>query len=85
MTHRNLAIVIGINAYQNGISSLKTPVNDAIGVAEVLKSLYKYEIKQLLNSEATLEGLSNLLENLKAGTLTLSDGRTVQIASRIAT
>ena len=81
MTQRNLAIVIGINAYENRISSLKTPVNDAIGVAEVLKSLYKYEVKQLLNSEATLEGLNNLLENLKAGTLTLSDGRTVQVTS----
>ncbi|MGB7381480.1 MAG: caspase family protein [Rivularia sp. (in: cyanobacteria)] len=81
MTQRNLAIVIGINAYENGISPLKTPVNDAIGVAEVLNSLYKYEVKQLLNSEATLEGLNNLLENLKAGTLTLSDGRTVQVTS----
>ena len=81
MTQRNLAIVIGINAYENRISPLKTPVNDAIGVAEVLKSLYKYEVKQLLNSEATLEGLNNLLENLKAGTLTLSDGRTVQVTS----
>lgn len=81
MTQQNLAIVIGINAYENGISPLKTPVNDAIKVAEVLKTSYRYEIKQLLNCEATLQGINNLLENLKAGTLTLSDGRTVQVTS----
>ncbi len=81
MTQRNLAIVIGINVYENGISPLKTPVNDAIKVAEVLKTSYRYEIKQLLNCEATLQGINNLLESLKAGTLTLSDGRTVQVTS----
>lgn len=34
---RNLAILVGINAYENGISSLKTPKNDVMGLAQVLQ------------------------------------------------
>ncbi len=79
--HHNLAILVGINAYENGIPSLKTPVNDVAGLAEVLKSSYQYDVKQLLDSEATLEGLNRLLENLKEGILTLSDNRIVKIES----
>ncbi len=79
--NRNLAIIVGINAYKNGISALKTPVNDAIGLGLVLKNSYQYEIKQLLDSEATLEGLNSLLDNLKTGVITLADGRNIEIAS----
>ncbi len=77
----NLAILVGINAYENGIPSLKTPVNDVAGLAEVLKSSYQYDVKQLLDSEATLEGLNRLLDNLKEGILTLSDHRVVKVES----
>ena len=77
----NLAILVGINAYGNGIPSLKTPVNDVAGLAEVLKSSYQYDIKLLLDSEATLEGINCLLDNLKRGILTLSDNRVVKLES----
>ncbi len=81
ITNHNLAIIVGINAYKNGISPLKTPVNDAIGLGLVLKNSYQYEVKHLLDSQATLEGFNSLLVELKAGTIKLSDNRTVQVES----
>lgn len=43
-TFRNLAVIIGINAYQreNGIKPLGTAVNDARAIAQLLKDEYKY-------------------------------------------
>ena len=79
--HKNLAILVGINAYGNGIPSLKTPIHDVAGLAEILQSSYQYDIKLLLDSEATLEGINNLLIDLKDGTLTLSENREVRIES----
>lgn len=40
---RNIAVVIGINNYQNGIHSLKTAVNDAKAIADLLEKDYKYQ------------------------------------------
>jgi ABC-type branched-subunit amino acid transport system substrate-binding protein/WD40 repeat protein len=40
---RNIAVVIGINNYQNGISPLKTAVNDAKAIADLLEEEYKYQ------------------------------------------
>jgi hypothetical protein len=34
---RSLAVVIGINAYSNGIQRLETAVNDAEKLAKILK------------------------------------------------
>jgi hypothetical protein len=39
---RSLAVVIGINNYQDGVPSLKTPVNDARGLAKLLKEQHGY-------------------------------------------
>ncbi|MEO1377384.1 MAG: caspase family protein, partial [Cyanobacteria bacterium J06635_10] len=81
INNRNLAIIVGINAYKNGISPLKTPVNDAIELGLILKSSYDYEIKHLLDSQATLKGFNSLLVELKAGKIKLSDNRTIEINS----
>ncbi|NJN85645.1 MAG: hypothetical protein HC881_04165 [Leptolyngbyaceae cyanobacterium SL_7_1] len=58
---RNLAIVIGINHYINGISRLGNAVNDAEKIAEVLKTQHDYEVWTYLNEQATLEKLQDLL------------------------
>ncbi|NEO69772.1 MAG: AAA family ATPase [Moorea sp. SIO3H5] len=78
---KNLAVLVGINAYGNGIPSLKTPVNDTVALGEVLKNSYNYDVKLLLDSEATLAGINRLLDNLKEGILTLWDHRVVKVKS----
>jgi hypothetical protein len=47
--HRNLAIIVGINKYSNGIPELETPVADAEKLAKVLQENYQYEVQILLN------------------------------------
>ncbi|MEC4812551.1 MAG: caspase family protein [Scytonema sp. PMC 1069.18] len=56
--HRNLAVIIGINNYSNGIPELETPVADAEKLAKILKENYQYEVQILLNEKATLKKLS---------------------------
>ncbi|MEJ1929808.1 caspase family protein [Nostoc sp. NIES-2111] len=62
---RNLAVVIGINHYNsNGIHDLKTAVGDATTIADLLEKEYAYkktDIIRLLDGEATLTGLEDLL------------------------
>ncbi len=63
-TFRNLAVVIGINAYQreNGIKPLGTAVNDARAIAQLLKDEYKYSrIYELYDEQATYEAIKTLL------------------------
>jgi hypothetical protein len=60
-TIRNLAILVGINGYKNKILPLKTPVNDAIALAKVLERSYNYDVRTLLDTQATLEGQICLL------------------------
>ncbi|KAB8316012.1 caspase [Tolypothrix campylonemoides VB511288] len=59
---RNLAFIIGINNYSNGISPLKTAVNDAKKLVEVLREKYKYQVWVCLDEVATLTNLNQLLE-----------------------
>lgn len=59
---RNLAVIIGINQYSNGIATLQTAVNDAIALAETLKQDHGYEVKLLLDQEATLDDVTRLLK-----------------------
>jgi len=40
---RNIAVVIGIDNYQNGIHPLKTAVNDARKIADILENKYEYQ------------------------------------------
>jgi WD40 repeat protein len=62
MFERNLAFIIGINNYQNGISSLKTAVNDAKKLVEILRSQHDYKVWVCLDEVATLTNLNQLLE-----------------------
>ena len=41
---RDLAVVIGINDYQNGIDPLQTAVPDAVAIAEIFQNTYKYDL-----------------------------------------
>ncbi|MEA5518808.1 ABC transporter substrate-binding protein [Limnoraphis robusta] len=61
---RNIAVVIGINNYQNGIHQLKTAVNDAKAVADLLENEYNYQkVVRLFpeHGETTLAALNQLL------------------------
>ena len=56
------ALIIGINDYGNGISSLKTAVSDATEIAHLLETEHHYTVNLLLNQKATLSQLRQLLE-----------------------
>ena len=61
---RNIAVIIGINNYQNGIDPLKTAVNDAKAIANLLEQKYEYQqvIRLFPNhQEGTLAELNQLL------------------------
>jgi WD40 repeat protein len=61
---RSIAVIIGINDYQNGIHPLSTPVNDATVLANLLEKEYGYqEIVRLFPpyKEATLNNINELL------------------------
>jgi WD40 repeat protein len=58
----NLAVVIGIDDYQNGVPSLKTPVNDAQTLAAILVDKHGYEVELILNHAADRAALLDLLE-----------------------
>lgn len=63
---RNLAVVIGIDSYKNHpqIHRLRTPVNDAKALADLLETQYEYKpenVIRLLDEAATLTGLQTLL------------------------
>src|ERR1700759_290734 len=47
------AIVIGINKYRPPLSTLITPVNDAQAIAAVLTETYGFQVKLLLDQDAT--------------------------------
>lgn len=56
------AVIVGINAYQNGIPSLRTPVCDAIALALALRKQHGYfPIYLRTERRATLDGLRTLL------------------------
>ena len=48
----NWAVVIGINHYGNGISPLRTAVNDAEAIAELLETKHDYHVLRLVNQAA---------------------------------
>ncbi|WP_416670622.1 caspase family protein [Egbenema bharatensis] len=61
---RNIAIVIGINDYRNGISPLRTATQDATAIAHLLKAQHQYQVKLLLDQQASLDNLEQLFEQL---------------------
>lgn len=59
---RSRAVIVGINAYQNGIHSLRTPVCDATALAVALRKRHGYHpIYLRTDGRATLDGLRTLL------------------------
>jgi hypothetical protein len=61
---RYFALIIGINNYRN-LDRLKTAVNDARTVAQVLKDDYGFETALLLNEQATRDGIMKELNMLR--------------------
>jgi WD40 repeat protein len=70
---RDFAVVIGISDYGNGIPSLKTAVNDAKALAEVLKTQHHYKTTQLINADATLSRLRDYLHTTLKQTIQSND------------
>jgi WD40 repeat protein len=58
----NLAVVIGINNYQNGIPALGTAKQDAEAIAAILENDYNYQVHLLTDGQATGQALKHLLE-----------------------
>jgi WD40 repeat protein len=61
---RNFAVIIGVNAYMNGIPALQNAVNDASRCARILSDDHGYEVQLLLDDQVTLEYLKYLLTEL---------------------
>jgi WD40 repeat protein len=60
---RSLAVVIGIDTYRGGIAPLGSAVADAKAIAEALRRDHDFETRCLLNGEATLARLLELLRD----------------------
>jgi WD40 repeat protein/energy-coupling factor transporter ATP-binding protein EcfA2 len=58
---RNLACVIGVNTYRNGISSLQNAVNDAKRLIEILRDQHGYYVWDCLDESASLDNIHELL------------------------
>lgn len=61
----NLAVVIGINNYGNGISPLQSARADAEAIADILETQYQYQVIRLTDTtevKPTLENIKQLLE-----------------------
>jgi hypothetical protein len=61
---RNLAFIIGINNYTNGISSLQNATNDGKKLVEILREKHEYKVWVCLDEIATLNNLNQLLEKI---------------------
>ncbi|MGD1897823.1 MAG: caspase family protein [Phormidesmis sp.] len=57
----NLAVVVGINRYGNGIAPLRTAVNDVKVIARQLRQDHHYQVLQIIDQQATLASLQQLL------------------------
>ncbi|MFQ4165299.1 caspase family protein [Scytonema millei VB511283_2] len=60
---KQYAVIIGINDYRE--RPLKTAVNDVKKIASILQEDYGYEVKEILDKDANLARLQNLLSELK--------------------
>ena len=61
--HR-LAVLVGIDAYGNGIPPLRNAVRDVQALAQILGSEHDYQTRLLLDEQASLTGLRSLLAEL---------------------
>ena len=58
----SIAVVIGIDQYGQGIPPLRTAVNDARRVGEILGAHHGYEVIALLDADATRAAIVTLLK-----------------------
>ncbi len=58
---QNMAVIIGINNYENGIPPLGTAQQDAEAIAEILKQDYHYQTHSIINNQGTKQQLEQLL------------------------
>jgi hypothetical protein len=58
---RSVAVVIGIDAYAHGVPPLRTAVNDARRLGEILAMQHGYDVIALLDGDATGARLASLL------------------------
>ena len=70
---RNIAVVIGINQYRNGIKPLQNAVNDAQAIAELLETKHQYEVLPFLDQDASLEKLRDLIKTKLRDLVTADD------------
>lgn len=71
--NRSIAIVVGINQYQNGVKPLRTAVSDATEISQVLKVDHGYHVSLLTDQQATLAMLRSLLANVLPKTVQPDD------------
>jgi WD40 repeat protein len=64
---RSLAIVAGIDAYTDGIPPLRTAVNDARRLAAILEGHHGYDVRLLLDGDATRAGFTRVLREELCG------------------
>jgi WD40 repeat protein len=64
---RSLAIMIGVNQYSDDIPPLRSAVNDATQLAEVLAKEHGYEVQLLTDQQVTLAALNRLLDETLPG------------------
>ncbi|KAB8334950.1 caspase family protein [Scytonema tolypothrichoides VB-61278] len=70
---RNMAFVIGINNYGNGIPPLHNAVNDAKKLVEILREKHGYQVWVCLDQLATLKNLQDLFEKSLPQQVTADD------------
>ena len=70
---RSIAIIIGIDAYDHGIPTLRTAVNDARRLADVLARQHGYEVTTLVDGGATRARLVELLTHELPTRITADD------------
>jgi len=73
MFSRNLALIIGINNYKNGISPLNTAVNDAKKLVEILRTKHDYQVWECLDEVATLSNFNKFLSHTLPEQVTEND------------
>jgi WD40 repeat protein len=61
----NIAVVIGINDYKNGVPTLGTARQDAEAIAKILKTEYQYQVQLITDTTATPATSNNLQRYLE--------------------
>ncbi|NEO40011.1 MAG: caspase [Moorea sp. SIOASIH] len=73
MFSRNLAFIIGINNYTNGIYPLNTAVNDAKKLVEILRQKHGYQVWVCLDEIASLTNFNKFLDKTLPEQVTEND------------